>query len=153
MFHSFWSEIAGLIKKNLALAVRETIPSLMFSKSFTIEKIEIADTATTYSKLTVTKSFLITKESVAQLLEILWKVRVSLKKCCHKKLKCIHIKKQHNKQNNNNERLRKRNVKTFKKTDEYWHIHCKFLILIMRKINSKQARIYLFWVKKVYLSQ
>ena len=119
MFHSFRSKIAGLIKKNLALAVRETVPPLMFSESFTIEKIEIADTASTYSKLTVTKSFLITKESVAQLLEILWKVWVSLKKCCHKKLKCIHIKKQHNKQNNNNERLRKRNVKTFKKTDIY----------------------------------
>ena len=133
-----------MIKKNLALAVRETIPSLMFSKSFAIEKIEIADTATTYSKLTVTKSFLTKKESVAQLLEILWKVWVSLKTCCHKKLKCIHTKKQHNKQNNNNERLHKRNVKAFKKTEKYGHIHCKFLILIMRKINSKQARIYLF---------
>ena len=70
MFYSFRSEIAGLIKKNLTLAVRETVPPLMFSESFTIAKIEIADTATTYSKLTVAKSFLITKESVAQLLQI-----------------------------------------------------------------------------------
>ena len=32
------------------------------------------------------------------------------------------------------------------------HLHGKFLILIMRKTPSKQARIFLFWVK-VYLSQ
>ena len=37
-------------------------------------------------------------------------------------------------------------------TKKFMKMHYKFLILIMRRKTSKQARMYLFWVK-VYLSQ
>ena len=62
--------IVGLTRKLLALTVIEAVGSLMCSKSFTREKIEIAGTANTlttsdFAKLTATKSFLITKEPVA----------------------------------------------------------------------------------------